>query len=105
MTARPFDPATYRSPIDVMPDFSATEMPGGGWSFFAIEGGVAVVMPSLPPSASRRVRGLYAARRDANLTGICPACGAKSPPVVRGIVSQAAMHHRHDCPVSDPCRP
>jgi hypothetical protein len=95
---RRFDPATYRSPLEDNPAFSASRV--GGWVLYAIRGGVAALMPPLPASASRRWRGLYLARRDANLMGLCPSCGARAP-LLRRVTTRVDMRHARACPVAD----
>lgn len=96
-----FDAAKYRSPLDDDGRLSRHDL-DDGWTFWAIRGGVGAIMPMPYAYASAEQRGLYLACRDANLTGICPACGATYPIIMaHSKPHRGAMVHENDCPIAD----
>lgn len=96
---QPFRGVDYRSPVDADPGFKAEPVPHGTAIAYSLNG-VLVLMPPPSPTWSAELRGRYLARRDANLFGICPACGAKAPAVVaRPVLQHGVMEHASACPV------
>lgn len=92
----PFDPATYRSPLEGDPRLVVKPL-GGGLRMVAMRGGVAVVIADPDPRWTPRQRGTYLARRDASLLLSCPACGNDA--VV--IPPKATLLHETDCVAGD----
>lgn len=74
----------------------------GGWTVWSRDG-VAVVMPTLEPRwIGTAVEAAYLMRVEANLTGECPSCLARSE--VRSTAQRRAsgtILHERDCPVGD----
>ena len=88
----------YRSPIEDHPALQCTETDEGSlWTYQ----GVGALMPSRPAVMAPHIQSWYAARRDANLMGVCPLCGAKMPPVRTATAQTGRMVHENDCPVTD----
>jgi hypothetical protein len=93
MPRRPTDGST--SNLDQSPDF-------GGFTLWARDG-VAVMMPTPRADWSEAVQQRYMARLEANLTGVCPSCGA-AVDVRPGAPRQpaaATLVHATDCPIGD----
>jgi hypothetical protein len=89
----------YRSPFEGDTDLLLDVLEGGAciWRYQ----GVAVAMiPPLPVWTSG-LRNWYAARRDANLMGLCMICSAKMSPLPAGSVT-GEMRHADDCAVIAP---
>lgn len=89
----------YRSPFEGAPDLTFLHIDDDLclWSYQGIA--VAMVPPLHKWTAG--LRSWYAARRDANLMGLCPLCDAEMPAVVAGAV-HGEMRHDDDCAVISP---
>jgi hypothetical protein len=89
----------YRSPFEGAPDllFHHVDDELCLWTYQ----GIAVAM--VPPLAgwTAGLRNWYAARRDANLMGLCPLCGTEMPAFVTGTV-HGEMRHENDCAIISP---
>jgi len=79
--------------------------PNGMSEMWAV-GGVAFMIPAVPPDASLELQFALRARRNALLTGQCEECGAffdpKTTDAVRGVgIAGAYVPHRANCAASD----
>jgi len=79
--------------------------PDAGWSLYSLPGGsVVVVSPAPERMASWSLVLLSLWRTVANLTRLCPACGARpqlGAAIVRGQPVDAVMVHENRCILSD----
>ena len=89
----------YQSPFDGDADLKYHVIDDGMWLW--TYQGVAAAMPPMKAFWSPGLRNWYAARRDANLLGICLLCMAQLPPVAVG-QRFAAMRHEDDCAIVSP---
>lgn len=92
---------SYRSPFEGHEALIREDI-AQGWCVWFYQG-VGVTMPVPSDQWPDGLKAWYSARRDANLMGSCPVCGAMMPVVMANLGFQRGnMTHDDICPLIDP---